>query len=341
MANRKLMFHIGSHKTGTTAIQSVLDKDRDRLASLGIHYPTIPRSFSVNSTAHHGIAHRTADFERLFRLRLSLYFRRLATQAKTYDLTLLSSEAVYRHVATKPKPRSADEWFASHEAYLVRLASYLRKFEVEIVLYLRNPHDFAVSLFKEDATKARINPIPPFVKVNELRSTHFDYARRIAVIEKVFGSVDVRHYEAEARLGLVPEFYRRLGVDVPKASDKPVRVSISNLGVLWLCARTGEGNRREHRHRVHYAASDPDGLFVEETPTTLWPSAEDLMAFVERHDAAYSMGPFDRPKGLDRKPTVWTDDAQRQADVHYQVWRDQNIDMLDTFDKEGGRHYHL
>ena len=340
MADRKLMFHIGSHKTGTTAIQTALYQDRERLAENGIHYPKTPKSLGKGTSKQHAIAHRVAETGFKTQLRLWLFFSKLHRQARDYDLTLLSAEPVYRHIAPNRNLKPDDEWFAAHEAYLQRFAKFLRKFDLEIVLYVRRPHEFALSLFKEHVSKARSHPWPSFLELTERQSTYYDYPRRIECLKRVFGSVDVRHYEAEAKKGLVPEFYRRLGVDSPKSSSNPVRVSISNRGVLWLHARSGEGELHEQRYRVLYAARDPDELFAEDTRSTLWQSAEDLQTFVDRHASSYDMDFFERPAGLEHPPTIWTSDAQAEADARYLVWRAENIEMLENFDAKGGRHYH-
>lgn len=42
MEKRRILLHIGPHKTGTTAIQSALAKNKEALAEIGWAYATLP-----------------------------------------------------------------------------------------------------------------------------------------------------------------------------------------------------------------------------------------------------------------------------------------------------------
>ena len=250
-------------------------------------------------------------------------------QAPRYSTTLLSSEAIYRHVATATKPRDPDAWFEAHRQYLSRLAEHLDGFACTPILYLRQPHNFAVSLFKEAVAKARPQALPDFEEFVGRYTTHFDYPRHIAALTEFFGEVDVRSYESAAKQGLIPSFYASLGIDPPPdASGTYVRRSLSNRATLWLHRTSGQGSKREQRRRILYADRDPDGIFREETPSTLWPSPEAYAQFAGRLPKA-QMPPVvaDAPP-LDREPTVWTADMQADADRRFREWHDSNLASL-------------
>ncbi|MEM9523606.1 MAG: hypothetical protein AAF982_06380 [Pseudomonadota bacterium] len=340
MTAGRLVFHIGSLKTGTTAIQAALDRDRARLAAHGIHYPATTPEFSPTRSAHHRVAHAVADLGLRNRIGLTLFFRRLRRQAADYRLTLLSAEPVYRHVAFRPPPRESDAWFEGRAVYLNRLRNYLRDFDTQILLYLRRPHDYAVSLYKEALTKTRSTRMPAFADMVEDYAPHFEYPRHLALLKERFGKVEVRGYEVEAAKGLVPAFYARLGLEAPPAEGRRMRVSVSNRAVAWLSARSGEGSPPEQRRRIFYAARDPDAIFHEAEPSTLWPSEDVFERFGARHAQTYDMEIMGAPPDFSGRPCIWTRQMQTEADARFLDWRAENLAMLKAREAKGLRHFH-
>lgn len=340
MSVGRLRFHIGSLKTGTTAIQTTLDRDRTRLAAAGIHYPGTSPEFSPTRSNHNRVAHAVASRGLRDRIGRALFFRRLRRQARGFDLTLLSAEPVYRHVLGHPVPTEEDAWFAAHEAYLRRLHGDLTGFDVEIVVYFRRPADYAVSLYKEIVSKARRGPMPDFLPAAERFGPHFAYPRHIALLRAVFGKVETLGYEEETARGLIAGFYRGIGLEPPPVERERVRSSLSNRAVAWICRRAGEGSKAAQRERVLYAARDPDGLFAEPEATTLWPSVAAHDAFVDRYRDSYRLDFIGDPPPMTAAPVQWTDAMQAEADAAFRDWRAMNRDMLRTREARGLRHFH-
>ena len=48
----QLILHIGTHKTGTSAVQECLYRNEGRLAARGIYYAHRPRARALNQLAH-------------------------------------------------------------------------------------------------------------------------------------------------------------------------------------------------------------------------------------------------------------------------------------------------
>lgn len=336
----RLRLHIGSLKTGTTAIQTTLHLDRARLAEAGVHYPATSPEFSPTRSNHNRIAHAVASGTLRNRIGLALYCRRLRRQAHRFDLTLMSAEPVYRHVLGRSVPTNEDAWFAAHEAYLRRLRDYLRGFELEIVVYFRRPADYAVSLYKEMVSKARTGPMPDFLSTTQRFGPHFAYPRHVAVLRAVFDRVETLGYENESARGLIAGFYERFGVSPPQIQRERVRSSLSNRAVAWICNRAGEGSKAAQRERVLYAARDPDGLFADPEPSTLWPSVAAHDAFIDRYRDSYRLDFVGDPPPMTAAPVVWTAAMQAEADAAFLDWRAANLPMLRVREAQGLRHFH-
>lgn len=143
---RKLFLHVGSYKTGTTAIQTVLAKNRQALAKQGFKYPgrevnhhkfifsckptekDIPRQFrGINQGKLSQIA--------------SSFISELETDFKgIYNNQILSTEYLFVHDKT----------------LIEKSVNYLKTFfsEIEVIVFIRNPIDYVTS-FQQQAIKAR------------------------------------------------------------------------------------------------------------------------------------------------------------------------------------------
>lgn len=120
---RRVVLHVGPHKTGTTAIQDALHRNRETLARAGWHYPEI----GFTQQGHHRLAqallrHGQPEAEQM-----------LAELAALDGDIVLSSENFSR-LPLQP---------------LKRLAEGLRPRQVTVVCYQRNFLDLAYSWWQE------------------------------------------------------------------------------------------------------------------------------------------------------------------------------------------------
>ena len=334
----RLDIHIGSHKTGTTAIQAALVTDRDWLRRHGVAYPTNPPEFRA-AQAHHRMAHALAKPGWEPRKQLWRFARRLRREAQELDLTLLSAEPIYRH-ALGETPASDPAWFTGHERYLRRLKRFFWAFDTGIVLYLRHPAAFAESVYKENVAKVRTAPLPGFVEMIERQAALFDYDRHLAILGRVFRRVDLRNYETAASEGLLTSFYRPLGLPPPDTDRARVRSSVPNRGALWLARVSGSGEEpARQRARFLYAARDPDGLFREERRSSLFPSDAARRAFAARHAGAFAVPMFRHHRADALPPTLWTDPMHRDAEAGFARWAAASAELLAGREALRLRHY--
>ncbi len=148
----RVVLHIGTHKTGSTAVQNALAANRQILADHGIVYPVLTRG----QPAHHGLV-------ALWNKRLAPYEPRGGAEAAWRDLArrhargpgtlLLSSEELGR---TQGAMRTDFGW----------IRDVLAPFEeVEVVCLLRDQISFTQSLYleiaKHEPAARRGNPPVP------------------------------------------------------------------------------------------------------------------------------------------------------------------------------------
>lgn len=321
---QNLLLHVGVHKTATTTIQAALSRDRDALRRDSILYPScwppFPREIVRPTKAHHRFAHAVAGTNWRGRAGASLFSRGLARRAHHADRVVLSSEAMFRHRwrdTSYPDPR---------EAYLVRVRGFLGAFDVTPLIYLRQPHRFAESLFKEKAIKVGISQ-PSFANFVQGNAALFDFHAYLLTLERVFGKYRLRIYDDEAKTGILRGFYREIGARIsPSSPDTRNRVSISNRALMWLVSNAAGSDEAVpiRLARRIYAALDPDSVFKEDHRTTLWPDRDSVESFADRFRATFrisGLADLDSP----REPAViWTPDMDRRAEERFSRWCDAN-----------------
>lgn len=209
-----LYLHVGSHKTGTTAIQRFAASNRDRLRERGLWYPSYEEIGQREHYGHHHFAHAIAGQNRdRFSLEDAKRFVELIrTQRRDNESVLLSAEPIYRHVLGE----DGDYW-ARRRAYVERLRDIIGTDDVVIVLVLRRQDTFALSLYQEVIKTGRYsNPFRDFIEEDDF---YFEYNKQCDLFSGAFNAVRLFVYEDLKQDQLVDSFFDRLGVDT-RALDK-------------------------------------------------------------------------------------------------------------------------
>ncbi|MEQ9009390.1 MAG: hypothetical protein RLP12_16020, partial [Ekhidna sp.] len=94
----EIVIHIGTHKTGTTAIQSFFHQNRKALGDTGFWYPGYNLIDKKNHPAHLGMANALVNEHKRFSQKdAEDFFKLVAKKSKSYDYTFISAEPLYRH----------------------------------------------------------------------------------------------------------------------------------------------------------------------------------------------------------------------------------------------------
>lgn len=319
----RLILHIGSHKTGTTAIQQALYDNRHRLRQAGVVYDTGHGLLQGPKTGHHGLAHALASDAPRDREALKRYRERLVTAARTADLVIISAEPFLRHL----RPEAADmDRAARRMAYIRRVADYFAGFDVEVSVYLRRPDRFAVSLYKSNLVRTGLNLT--FAQYLAARSEIFHYQSRLLPFRQVFDTVTVRCFEAAARTGPVGSFFADHGLPPPVDwQDAVTRQGVSASGALWLAGAKADGNvgSKDLQRRWDFLLSaDAEGVLGDAPGTDLWPDNDTRTDFLTQSLKGFDHADFwQLPSEPVRLPS-WTHERQSDADDAYRDWLIRN-----------------
>ena len=229
-----LVLHIGTHKTGTTALQETLAANRGALAAQGIVYPRL----DAREAGHHrlvtpwiDLAHRRYAGPSGIELWQGLAER----HAGGRDTLLLSSEGFSR-----ARPQAVD--FA---ALAGLVAGFRRR---SVVCYLRNQADYIQSIYLQVLKRGRWVDFDRFVAgclaEGYAGGMFLDYGALHARVRAGFAPEEIRFlsYEAAARHpgGIVRHLLAESGSDA--ATPAAARSNVSPGPVaLWAAMRAARG----------------------------------------------------------------------------------------------------
>lgn len=260
MPRPRLILHIGTHKTGTSALQGVFEAQRDRLRGQGVCYPItarapwpdLPKHCSVYQAAASGEARQQAAEWRI------LLDEFEASQARTL---LISEEGL-----SEPDP-TVSRFFAGRAA----------DFDITVVCFLRRQDLYVESLFNQfvrEAARREARPLLSFVRAPATRA-RLDYhalLNRWAALPARIHAID---FDAEAvrQAGIVAAFERASGIDLGGVQAPRANASCDMRLALVL--------NQLHRQR---AACDTEALLRAGRALTEagWPLQRHLLGTHER-----------------------------------------------------------
>ncbi len=210
-----VVLHIGTHKTGSTAIQRFAAANRAKLRAKGLWYPSYDEIGTFVHYGHHHISHALANENgnRLSIEETRRFIDHVRGRLKPEETLFISAEPFYRHLL----PAEGGYW-AERRAYIERVRSFFPGDDIRVLAVVRRQDTFARSLYQEriKVTKYRTS----FAEF--LSDRHpFEYYEHLSLFRDAFGSVDLLVYEDLAKKGLVDAFFAHLGVDIADIPGRP------------------------------------------------------------------------------------------------------------------------
>lgn len=143
----KLILHIGQSKTGTTALQSMLSRNRDILKEHRILYPdNFLKGMALNTLNQNAFANSINGYDLYEHLSADQHWDQFIDQFQSgdYDCMLLSGESFY---AGRPYPWETERYYDDYRNKLLKLKSYIDQndWEVEVIAYLRSQNEWLES----------------------------------------------------------------------------------------------------------------------------------------------------------------------------------------------------
>ena len=323
----RIILHVGTHKTGTTALQRALFSQRGLLLKSGISYDPWQSVLRGPKSSHHGLAQRLARYNSDDQTVLVDYRLRLE-QALAQGLdVIISAESFYRHVDTGV----LDDPDAARMSFLDRVADYLGGLPIEVSICFRRPDRMADSMFKEETVSS--DSKLEFLQYLERTSDRFDYSARVSEFEQRFGPAKIWCFEKAVAKGLIPAFLEQHGLQAPGITDaKGDRKSVSARSLKWLLlAKRGDEcmSMSERKIRWYYAASQhAHSALAHSRGDVFWPDAETRDSFLHgilsnfRHADFWNL-PDEAPQEVN-----WTDKDHREVEMHFQKWAQASSVLL-------------
>lgn len=210
----KLIIHAGTPKTGTTSLQTYLDKKQRKLRGKGILYPhNLEKIQNLNAPKHQWFEKNlvTTNLESFLE-----NFKNIISQVKKDTHTIiLSSEGIYNY------------WWDFSEQSKDILSVLSKLFDLEVWVWFREPLEFIESFYKQCIRNPQVESNPCYGKdlsfaemLNiEWFSRHLNYQDFVSESQALFGknNVSVFNYEGD----VVQEVICKLGLATPHDNPTP------------------------------------------------------------------------------------------------------------------------
>ena len=224
----KLIIHAGTPKTGTTSLQTYLDKRQRKLRGKGILYPHNLEKLQ------HPTAPKHQWFEKnLVTTHLAYFlenFKNIIAQVKEDTHTIiLSSEGIYNC------------WWDFPEASKAILGELRALFETEIWVWFREPIAFIESYYKQCIRNPRIESNPCYGKDLSFAemldvpwfAQHLNYQGFVTDCQDLFGEDKVLVFKYDG--DVVQELIQKLGLATPSDNPTPRQNnSLNNASIALL-----------------------------------------------------------------------------------------------------------
>lgn len=223
----KLIIHAGTPKTGTTSIQTYLDKKQHKLRGKGILYPhNIGKLQNSTAPKHQWFEKNlvTTHLENFLE-----NFKNIISQVKEDTHTIiLSSEGIYNY------------WWDFPDESKDVLSKLSQLFDIEVWVWFREPLAFIESYYKQCIRNPQVESNPCYGKdlsfsemLNiEWFSQHLNYQGFVSECQKLFGenNISVFKYEGD----VVQEVIQKLGLATPDDNPTPRKNKSLNSASIEL-----------------------------------------------------------------------------------------------------------
>jgi hypothetical protein len=271
----RVILHAGTHKTGTTSIQTALAHNRNWLSERGYVYPKLRRY----APDHNKLAHMLARGDRA-----SFNFRSKLNAAVGHSLIISAEEfwAVTSHHEDWEEFCRPDYWQRRIER-LERLRNALRDFEdIVILLCLRRQDEFAASFYATKIMSGRFQG--SFEEFRSRSKPLFDYSKQLDAFHAVFDEVRYISFDA-LRSNLVPAFCEWADIPVPPEIPAERRLVTPDARLVqWVykCQTTSDPERL-NRLRISFATStDAATVLPHLGKSTFWLSDAERRSFLAK-----------------------------------------------------------
>ena len=281
-----IVLHIGSHKTGTTAVQDFAASNRSALREAGLWYPDYTEAgLGESRVAHHHAANGIARAPLgMAPEKAAAFFDFVTRNKRPGETVLISAEPIYRQVIVpegghRNRLRGEAFWDA-HRAYLELLRQQFATDDLKVLVVFRRQDSFAASMYQEQVKTTRYrHDFRRFIKEKKF---HFNYLRHARELSEVFPQVVAEPYNRLTAGGnLIANFFALLGVEPPpvdpaKRRNESLPHELVEFKRLMNGAEISEFRRRNLERAIQYMAQRGGHKSAKKY---LWMPHDEMVAF--------------------------------------------------------------
>jgi len=235
---KELILHIGTSKTGTSAIQSYCTKNREKLKEFGYEYPRMGFRFKGVSSNRNGhfLCCRIMDengkrrFDEELAVRSEGY-KKLKESFQNSDKVILSDEHIWNACELKKEgllqvKRRMDE----------------QNIAVKIIVYFRRQDEWMQSAWGQKVKGGLCKSFSEFMSGTICKDYNLNYGKRLQDFIDVFGreNVIVRPYERcqfADKKSVVADFLSQLNLPLEQMPEEVARVINPSLEGVYIEAK--------------------------------------------------------------------------------------------------------
>lgn len=325
-----MVFHAGTHKTGTTAIQSAFRRWSDAGRLDGLVYPDPRIAFGLDRSPidHLCVLRAAARHSWRDRLRLSLFAAGTRQRTGRTKTAFLSTERAWITATPDCSHRDTTRWWDGHRTVLERLPLIFGAFSFEFLLVVRRPETFAEALYSEAIVSS--GSTTDFTAFIGRHAYRYQYAKQIELFRAI-APTRVVCYEIAKAEGLIGTVAAFLGHDAPPPmpSGAVVRPTLAPRAIEWLRREKASGDltRRDRQRRWRFGIEMAGGPPFDGPVETFWPDEAARDAFMAAALRGFDAVRFPPPRTM-AAPLRWSDADQRRATLAFVEWERANSDGL-------------
>ena len=227
----RLILHIGTHKTGTTTLQTLMAAQRSELAEAGFCYPTtghaenpVSQPLKASVWKHQLLTHSLVHPDD------SLFAREYARLAEEFAHSGLTTMVLSAEGLSGPRPRK-------HKS-MMRVQRFADDFDIQIVCLVRRQDYFVESLWNQRCKLGKCKTHIDKYADSPLIRDHMNYT---AMLDRWagLGTVKVIGFEAAIHTGLEAAFSAVTGIPLVPSKQRNISPSMTCAAYMALLTRMG------------------------------------------------------------------------------------------------------
>ena len=303
---RKLILHIGLHKTGSTSIQAALKKYKDKLIKNNIY----PYDFNLDRSEK-----KICTLNEFAKIKHQDKILENITKIKQESI-LISAENLY-HYSNKNKIQNLKK----------KLDNYF--FKIKIIIFIRRQDKHTISYFQQRAKfnlsfgiydKKKDFKISNFLKKD--LSAYFNFNKTLKAWEDVFGTdnLTVKSFEKNDLYlnNLIKDFFNNLDIDVPiqDAQIKNPSNGLVKTKILFLMNKNNISHDSSIRKTIAKNI-DNSGKML--------PSKKQAQEFYEKYRESNRL--LNERFKISKNPYIFDDNFSMYPDVANDTWNEENANQ--------------